>query len=131
MLHNTDHSQEAFIPMNFVRLLPVFISFLLISAHFQRAGYSLIAILCLLAPGLLFFTNRWSPRILQTLLILAAIEWARTLVHLVQLRLEFGMDWGRLAIILGCVTLWTAASALIFQHRDIRRKYSLTGESKT
>ena len=116
--------------MNFVRLLPVFISILLISAHFQRAGYSIMAILCLLAPGMLFFTNRWPPRVLQVLLILAALEWARTLVHLVQLRMEYGMDWGRLAIILGCVTLWTAASALIFQHREIRRKYYLTDDRK-
>lgn len=113
--------------MNFIRLFPVFISFLLISAHFQRGGSSLIAILCLLAPGLLYFTKPWSPRILQVLLVLAALEWVRTLVYLVQLRQELGMDWVRLAIILGCVSLWTAASTLVFQHREIRRKYNFVG----
>ena len=111
--------------MNFVRLLPVFFSFLLISAHFQRAGLSLIALLCLLAPGLLYFTRPWTPRILQILLLLSAVEWVRTLVYLVQLRQELGMDWTRLAIILGGVALFTAASALVFQHRGIRKKYGL------
>ena len=111
--------------MNFIRLLPVFFSFLLISAHFQRAGLSLIALLCLLAPGLLYFTRPWSPRILQILLLLSAVEWVRTLVYLVQLRQNLGMDWTRLAIILGGVSLFTAASALVFQHREIRKKYGL------
>ena len=111
--------------MNFIRLLPVFFSFLLISAHFQRAGLSLIALLCLLAPGLLYFTRPWSPRILQILLLLSAVEWVRTLVYLVQLRQDLGMDWTRLAIILGGVSLFTAASALVFQHREIRKKYGL------
>ena len=111
--------------MNFIRLLPVFFSFLLISAHFQRAGLSLIALLCLLAPGPLYFTRPWSPRILQILLLLSAVEWVRALVYLVQLRQDLGMDWTRLAIILGGVSLFTAASALVFQHREIRKKYGL------
>lgn len=111
--------------MNFIRLLPVFFSFLLISAHFQRAGLSLIALVCLLAPGLLYFTRPWSPRILQILLLLSAVEWLRTLVSLVQLRQELGMDWTRLAIILGCVAAFTAASALVFQNGGIRKKYGL------
>ena len=113
--------------MNFVRLLPVFVSFLLISAHFQRGGNSLIAILCLLAPGMLYFTRPWIPRILQVLLALSALEWVRTLVHLVQLRQELGMDWMRLAIILGSVALFTAVSSVVFRNRKIRAKYNLPG----
>ncbi|MGI9537091.1 MAG: 4Fe-4S ferredoxin, partial [Desulfocapsaceae bacterium] len=78
-----------------------------------------------LAPGLLYFTRPWSLRILQILLILSAIEWIRTLLNLVQIRQDLGMDWTRLAIILGSVAIFTAASALIFQHVEIRKKYGL------
>ncbi len=111
--------------MNFVRLLPVFISFLLIGAHFLRAGATFLALICLLAPCLLIFTRPWSVRLVQALLILSAVEWLRTLIHLVQLRMEMGFDWIRLAIILGGVILFSAGSALIFLHPDIKKKYGL------
>ena len=111
--------------MNFIRLLPVFFSFLLISAHFQRAGLSLIAVICLLAPGLLYFTRPWSLRILQILLLLSALEWVRTLIKLVQWRQEMGVEWTRLALILGCVALFTAGSTLVFRHREIKKKYGI------
>jgi len=110
--------------MNFVRLLPVFLSFLLIAAHFQRAGFSILAVLCLLAPCLLYFTRPWSIRILQILMILSAIEWIRTLMYLVQLRQEADLPWLRLAVILGSVALFTAASTLVFRCQSIRRKYN-------
>jgi hypothetical protein len=109
--------------MNFVRLLPVFLSFLLIAAHFQRAGFSVLALLCLLAPCLLYFTRPWSIRVLQILMILSALEWIRTLMSLVQLRQEADLPWIRLAVILGSVALFTAASTFIFRCQSVRRKY--------
>lgn len=111
--------------MNIIRLVPVFLSFLLIAAHFQRAGMTAIAIGCLAAPGMLIFTRGWSVRIVQGLLVLASLEWLRALFYLVSLRQEHGMPWTRLAIILGLVSLLTAASALVFFHRDIKRKYNV------
>ena len=110
--------------MNFVRLLPVFFSFLLIAAHFHRAGSSILALTCLLAPCLLYFTRPWSVRLVQALLFLSAIEWIRTLVYLVQLRQDAGQPWMRLAIIIGSVALFTAASTLVFRHGSIRKKYN-------
>ena len=112
--------------MSLVRLFPVFFSFLLIAAHFQRAGLSILAVACLLAPGLLYFTRLWSIRILQTLMFLASLEWIRTLIYLVQLRQGADMPWMRLAIVIGAVALFTAASTLVFRHRSIKRKYNLT-----
>ena len=111
--------------MNLVRLFPVFFSFLLIAAHFQRAGFSFLAVVCLLAPGLLYFTRPWSIRIIQALMFLAAIEWVRTLIYLVQLRQDADMPWMRLAIIIGAVALFTAFSTLVFRHRNLKRKYNL------
>lgn len=111
--------------MNVIRLIPVFFSFLLIAAHFQRAGLSLLAISCLLPIGLLYFTRPWSVRLLQTLLLLAACEWGRTLFYLAQARIDAGLPWTRLAMILGGVALFTLSSAFIFQHKQIKRKYGL------
>lgn len=111
--------------MNLVRLFPVFFSFLLIAAHFQRAGISFLAVVCLLTPGLLYFTSPWSIRILQTLMFLAAIEWVRTLVYLIQLRQDAHLPWMRLAIIIGAVALFTAVSTLVFRHRSLKKKYNL------
>lgn len=110
--------------MNFVRLLPVVISSVLIAAHFLRSGATIVAFICLFANGLLFITRSWSVRIIQVLLILYAVEWIRTLINLVQLRLEHGMPWMRLAIILGGVVLFTAFSALSFRHPMLQKKFS-------
>jgi hypothetical protein len=112
--------------MTFIRLIPVFFSFLLIAAHFQRAGLTLLAITCLFIPGLLYFTRPWSIHIVRVFLLMAAIEWIRTLVFLVNLRLDAGLPWQRLAIIIGGVALFTVASALVFQHGEIKRKYGIS-----
>jgi len=110
--------------MNFVRLIPVFFSFLLIAAHFQRAGSSLLVVVSLLAPVLLCINRPWSVRIIQALMLMAALEWVRTLIYLVQIRQDAGMPWVRLAIITGAVALFTASSALLFRHDSIKRKYN-------
>lgn len=106
-------------------MLPVFISLLLIAAHLQRAGYSALAVGCLAVSGLLYFTHPFSVRAIQLILMLAVVEWSRTLLYLVNLRIEAGMDWGRLALILGVVTIFTACSLLVFKSTGIRRKYGL------
>ncbi|MCP3889857.1 MAG: hypothetical protein GY702_13430 [Desulfobulbaceae bacterium] len=120
-LNNIGHSKFV---MNLIRLLPVFFSFLLIAAHFQRAGFSSLAIICLLSPCLLYFTRPWAVRVVQLLLVLSAIEWLRTVVYLVQLRQEAGMPFTRLAIIIGGVALCTLASAFIFRLPSIKKRYS-------
>ena len=109
--------------MHFVRLLPVFCSSILIAAHFQRSGATIVAVCCLLTTSLLFIKRAWSVRILQVLLIIYALEWVRTLVNLVQLRLEYGMPWVRLALILGGVALFSALSTLVFRHPSLQKLF--------
>ncbi len=110
--------------MNFLRLLPVFISFGLLAAHFVRAGQNILAFVLLLFLLLLTLRKSWVPRVMQLALLLGAIEWLRTLVFVVQLRMEIGMSWTRLAIILGTVALFTAVSSLVFRSRALRKRYS-------
>jgi len=110
--------------MTFLKLLPVFISFLLMAAHFFRAGQLLIAcvLLCLLL--LLMLKKPWVPRVIQLTLLLGAFEWLRTLFFLAQMRIEFGTPWTRMAIILGVVALFTALSGLVFRTEALRKRYS-------
>jgi len=107
--------------VNFLRLLPVLISFLLIAAHFYRAGQLLIVVFLLCAPLLLLVRKTWVPVFMQLVLLLAAAEWLRTLVHIAQLRMQIGETWVRMAAILGAVALFTAASGLVFRSRALRR----------
>ena len=110
--------------MNFLRLLPVFISFLLMGAHFLRAGQMVIAVALLCLLLLLLIRQYWVPWVIQLTLLLGAAEWVRTLISVAQTRIEFGMPWTRMAIILGVVALFTALSSLMFGNKALRERYS-------
>ena len=111
--------------MNAFKLLPVVLSCLLLAAHFLRAGMLPLVVVSLTLPGLLLFRRRWVARLVQVFLVFGAFEWARTLLILVAERRAVGAPWSRLAIILGVVTILTAASALLFRCRSLRNRYQL------
>lgn len=110
--------------MNFVRLIPVFLSLLLLAAHFFRAGQMVLAVIPLLLFVPLVLRERWVPWLVQTVLLLGALEWVWTLYTVAQIRIAHGMDWQRMAIILGAVALFTALSSLVFRSRGLRQRYS-------
>jgi hypothetical protein len=110
--------------MNFFRLLPVFISLLLLSAHFYRASQTVLALVPLLLFIPLMLKKTWVPWLIQLALLLGAVEWLRTLVSVAQMRMEYGMPWARFAIILGAVALFTAFSSLVFRSKALRKRYS-------
>ena len=110
--------------MIFLRLLPVLISFLLMAAHFVRAGQAGIAIVLLALLLLLTLRKTWVPLIIQLVLLLGAVEWVRTLISVAQLRIELDMPWMRMAIILGAVAVFTALSCLVFWSEALRKRFS-------
>lgn len=110
--------------MNFLRLLPVFISFLLMAAHLVRAGQMVMACVLLALLLLLVLKKNWVPWVIQLILLLGAVEWLRTLYSVAQMRIEFGMPWMRMAIILGAVALFTALSCLVFRSKALRSRFS-------
>jgi len=110
--------------MNVLKLLPVILSFLLLGAHFFRAGNLLLMGLSLSILLLLFMQKSWVPRVIQAALVLAALEWLRSLLMLVYQRLEWEEPWQRLALILGGVVLFTLLSALIFSAKSLKNRYS-------
>jgi hypothetical protein len=98
-------------PMKILRIVSIVLTFLLLGAHFSRAGTDLVAVLCLVFPFLLLVRKPWSAWALRVALLLGGVEWLRTLARLVSERRSAGEDWVRLALILGAVTLVTFAAA--------------------
>ncbi len=111
--------------MNFFKLIPVYISGLLLAAHFFRAGMQPLALLALFFPWLLLLRRAWVARLVQGLLLWGALEWVRTLLDLVAMRRAMGSPWLRLVVILGTVALFTGASAMLFLCRSLRERYHL------
>ena len=109
--------------MNFVRLIPVFISFLLLAAHFLRAGQTIVVVILLAMLFLLFLKKYWVPWVIQVVLLLGAVEWLRTLMSVAQVRIGMDMPWMRMAVILGVVALFTVLSCLVFRSQALRDRY--------
>lgn len=109
--------------MAFLQLVPVFLSALLLGAHFLRSGDLVLVVLCLLAPWLLLLRRPWVPRVFQAGLLIGGVVWLHTTYVLIQMRLEMGEDWTRMALILGSVALITGGSALVFSSRRLALRY--------
>ena len=111
--------------MNFVWLIPVFLSLLLLGAHLLfHTGQLAIALIPLLFLVPLMLRKYWVPWLTQLVLLLGAIEWVRTLYVGVNQKLAAGADWQRYALILGAVALFTALSCLVFRSEGLRARYS-------
>jgi len=110
--------------MNALRLLAPILSFLVLAAHFYRAGQQALALACILILFLLFVKRSWIPYLMQAALVLGALEWLRSLMMLVHIRIEWGQPWQRLAFILGGVALFTLLSALVFRSKSLKSRYS-------
>jgi hypothetical protein len=87
------------------------LSFLLLAAHFSRAGMETLVWASLGMPFLLAVRRPWSGWVLRVALALGGIEWLRTLWRLVAERRVAGEPWGRLASILAAVALVTFVAA--------------------
>ena len=89
----------------------------------MRLGTPILLILPIATLLMLVIPRRWIARWTQAVLILAACEWVRATLVYVSARQDLGMPWGRLAIILGSVALFTLLSALVFQTKTLRRRH--------
>lgn len=97
--------------MRILRLILIVLAFVVLAAHFSRAGNDWLAVLALVAPHLLLLRKPWAGWTLRVALLLGGFEWIRTTVRLVGQRRAEGDDWTRLAIILVAVAILTFAAA--------------------
>lgn len=98
-----------------LRLTPAILAFSLLGAHFYRDGLVPLVPSCIGAIVLLFVRLPWVRYLAVGALLLAAAEWARTLVVLAAGRMQAGEPWLRLVLIIGAVMLLTLASAWPFR----------------
>jgi hypothetical protein len=111
--------------MTVLGLLPVVLSFAALAAHFLRGSEFVLLAISLLVLLLLALPRPWAARAAQAALAAAAMEWAWTLLLLVQERIAMGLPYGRSALILGAVAVFTAASVFAFHVPAVRRRYRL------
>ena len=109
----------------FLNILPVICCSLLMAAHLGRANMTILQIISLLAPLLLLWKHKAAARFIQLILIIFGFEWIRTMIHYVQIRMELGEDWVRLAIILSVVALLNFSSLLVFRNKKMKEVYHL------
>jgi hypothetical protein len=109
--------------MNFIKLLPVTLSLLLLGAHFLRAGMIVLVLLVIVILFMLLIRKPWVVRLMQLVLVAGAIEWVRTLVVIVKRYQMSETPWIRSALILGGVILLTICSTLVFRARSLRKRY--------
>ena len=101
------------------------LAFVLLGAHFLRAGNWLSIAACVVMIALLLVRRRWAARMIQAALVLGAIEWLRLAFTLVVARRTMGQPFLRLAFILGGIAVLTALSALVFRNSRIRARFGL------
>ncbi|MEJ2546991.1 MAG: hypothetical protein P8125_04145 [Gemmatimonadota bacterium] len=106
------------------RLIPVVLSAVLMAAHFSRAGTTALMLLSLAMPLVLLVRQPWAVRLVQLALVIGGFEWLRTLWKIAARRMESGQPWVRMAVILGIVSLFTWASALVFRSPVMRATWS-------
>jgi len=109
--------------MNFVLLVPAFLSLLMLGAHFVRSGLWLPALLALVLIGALFIRRPWIVRMVQVALIAGTVEWIRTSAVLVSMRQSLGLPWLRLALIMGAVILLSLYSIFALESERLRKRY--------
>ena len=106
-----------------LRLIPLIIAFLLLSAHFLRSGHLILAGVSILAPLLLLIKKRWMLLFIKWLDYSAAIVWIQTTFSLVQQRRIAGSPWIRMLLILSGVTVLTFCAGYLLNSDTVKRRY--------
>lgn len=109
-----------------LQVLAVIVSLLLLAAHFLRAGALLPVLVSIGMIGLLLVRRWWAARVIQVVLVLGALEWLRTMLHLAAARARAGEPATRMVVILGTVAAITllSAAALSWGPLAVRRRRS-------
>ena len=112
--------------MIILRLLPLIFANLLFAAHIMRS-FGLIWALAVLAFLFTLFIRRdWIIGIWQVIIAFAILEWIRTTLVIVKLRLAVEMPYVRLLIIMGAVILFNLFVIYWLQRPKIKTFYNQT-----
>ena len=107
------------------RTIPTFLALILLGAHFLRAGSILLAAACVLLPLLLLIRRRVALRIVQCALAAGVVVWIHTALVLTQMRMQLGVPWLRMLLILSAVCLFTAGCVWLLQTKAVKQHFPL------
>jgi hypothetical protein len=105
-------------------LVPAVLAFLLLAAHFWRAGSFALAGAAVALAALTFVRRPGAALAAQVALAVASLEWMRTLFAFAAARVAMDRPWTRLAVILGAVAAFTLLAAWLLRSARARRWYA-------
>lgn len=117
--------------MNFVKLLPVIFSFLVLSAHYSRSNNIHMSLAFLFLPLILLIKRKWVIYISYVFLLFANIVWMETTYKLILARQHLGEPYLRLTIILGIVSAIAIMSMLVFKNAKLQKRFTTHIETAT
>lgn len=106
------------------RLIPAFLSCLVLGAHFLRWGRLSAVFVVVFLPFLaLILQKRWALRALQVVLVLGVGVWLVTAARFGRERLAEGRPWVRMSVILSGVAAFTGASAWLLSRPVLLKRF--------
>jgi len=107
--------------MVLLQLTPTILSVLIFCAHLFRNDAVLLMLPVLFSLALLFVERGWVARCFQVMLLVVALEWARSAIVLAMERQEQGKPWVRGVVILAVVGLFALFAGVLFETRTLVR----------
>ena len=102
-----------------MRFAPLFITWIIISAHYYRQGAIELAFICLVVPFVIFLRKTIIFKGIQWMTFALVAVWMNTGVDLVSHRLSMGMDYIRLMDIMIGVLIFTLWSGWLLFDKEI------------
>ena len=105
------------------RIIPLVISWILISAQFQMAGHKSLMVASLAIPMCLLIFRRQALLFVQWLTYAGIIIWIKAGIDYVNSHMVPGDNYFTIVTYFSLVALWTVASGLLLYTDDFRRVY--------
>ena len=107
-----------------MKFIPSVISFILLSAHFYRAGYIWVSFLFLIFPCIYFIRKKWPIYVSFLALLSGAAVWLYSAAVAVMDRMSEGDPWVRMLLILSAVAGFTVFSAFYLKKELKGERYN-------
>ena len=105
------------------RVIPLIISWILISAQFHVIGNKSLMIASLAVPMFLLILRRQALLFVQWITYAGIIIWIKAGIDYVDIHMVPGGSYFTILIFFSLVALWTVASGLLLYTDDFRRVY--------
>ena len=109
-----------------IRIILVAFSFLMLAAHFSRADNTYLMVLSLMIPFLFFIKKRSVLVLVQVLCYVGSIAWLYSMYGYIQQRIAEDIAWGKLAVIISVIALFTAFTGFLLNSDVIKKRYRQT-----